>query len=234
MKINQLIIKTTSVAYTSLFIYFIYKSLPEEYYYTYALINSLLLVIALPTLISLLFTSLTVFHHVCYNLIIRFNAINKRFAEFSKIKIKTSKNHSNYLLLQLLREHNQVCYDLYQFDHFWRVYLAIKYLFFPLTIQLCVYIAFFTSTNFIFQFTFFSGACFSILCLSCDCITASMVNQKAHECYSLLNQIFLDTRLSLHVKIKLNNYIERLNGKSLVFTCSNLFNVTYATYFNVS
>ena len=51
-----------------------------------------------------LFTSLTIFHHVCYNLIIRFNDINRRFVEFSKIKMKISKKHLNFKLLQLLIE----------------------------------------------------------------------------------------------------------------------------------
>jgi hypothetical protein len=74
----------------------------------------------------------------------------------------------------------------------------------------------------------------AIIFLSFDCLSASIVNQKAHQCYSLLNQISLDKRLSLRVKIKLNSYIQRLDGKSLAFTCYNLFNVTYATYLNVS
>jgi hypothetical protein len=72
------------------------------------------------------------------------------------------------------------------------------------------------------------------LFLSSDCLSASMVNKRAHSCYSLLNRVSLDTRLSLHVKIKLNNYIQRLDGKSISFTCYNLFNVTYASYFKVN
>jgi len=133
-----------------------------------------------------------------------------------------------------LREHNKVCLHLYRFNHFWKNYFGFKYILHPLGIQLCAYVAFVASTNTAGRLIFFSGCLFQFICLTSDCLSASIVHKKAHSCYSLLNRISLDKRLSLHVKIKLNNYIQRLDGKKLSFTCFNLLNVTNTTYFYVS
>jgi hypothetical protein len=164
--------------------------------------------------------------------------VNNKILNFRAIFKKNSglcnKRLLNHRLIKLLREHNQVCLDLHQFNHFWKDYLAIKYLLFPLGIQLCAYVSFLTLTNIPTRVMFFSGGIIELTCLTIDCLSASSVHKNGHSCYSILNRISMDKRLSLHAKIKLNNYIQRLDGKSLSFTCFNLFNVTYASYFYVS
>jgi hypothetical protein len=202
---------------------------------TYAAINSLLFFFLFPTSFPLFLISMIGFNHVCYSFSIKFNNLNKKFDHFlASINDSAHRKYINYKLIQLLREHNHVCVHLYQFNHFWTIYLAIKYLLFPAGIQLCLYNSFFAETNIISRSPFFICAIFEIICLSSDSISASMVRKKAHSCYLTLNRICMSTRLSPRVKIKLNNYIQRFNAKSLSFTCFNLFSVTYATYFIVS
>jgi len=234
MKVNELVMNMGRIMYSCLFIYLIYKSLPEEYYLTYAFINSILIFLSIIPSQSMFFTSMTVFYHVCYQFIIRFNTINKKIKHLRDNKHKADRKKTDRRLLSLLQQHNQVCVHLYAFNQFWNIYLAIKSILFPLSIQLGFYVSFFTAGNIPSRFVYFSGAIFELIVLSCDCLSASAVHKKAHSCYFLLNRISLNKRLSLHVKIKLNNYIQRFNGKSLVFTSFNLFNVTYASYFNVS
>jgi hypothetical protein len=231
MKINELIIKYSAICYMCVGAYATYKSAPQEYHFPYAFINSLIFAVASPGSVCTLLTSMNVFHHVCYHLFLQFNAINNKFSD---IKYRfANRRRQNYRLLKLLHEHNRLCTHFSRFNNFWNIYLAIKFLLIPLSIQLCLYISFFTPASIISRLTFFSGGILMLLFLSSDCLSASMVNKKAHECYQTLNRIFLDKRLSLHVKIKLNNYIQRLDRKRLAFTCYNLLNVTYATYLMV-
>jgi len=238
MKINQVVIYSSTICITSLFNYMIFKSLPKEYHLTYAPINCIIYNAGSPIAMSILLTSMCVFYHVCYQLKIRFEIMSKKILNFRAIFKKNSgpcnKRLLNHRLIKLLREHNQVCLDLHQFNHFWKDYLAIKYLLFPLGIQLCAYVSFLALTNIPTRVIFFSGGIIELTCLTIDCLSASSVHKNAHSCYSILNRISMDKRLSLNVKIKLNNYIQRLDGKSVSFTCFNLFNVTYASYFYVS
>jgi hypothetical protein len=235
MRINMFMIYHSRMIFMTLAPYFIYASSRKEYYFPYSLINSLLIFTVCFTSMSVIFTSMIVFYHVCYHLSIQFNLIFKKMIEFKK----TQKQHTNIgsrsrELLKLLREHNEVCLDLVRFNNFWNVFLAIKCVLCPLAIQLCIYISFLTPAKIPARIAFFTGVIKFTLCLSSVCLSASMANKKARSCYSLMNQISLSTQLSLHVKIKLNNYIQRLDGKNLAFTCFNLFNITYGNYFKVS
>jgi hypothetical protein len=133
MKYNQLIIYSFSIVYICIINVFIYKSLPAEYKFACASINSILFDIAISTSLSILCTSMIVFHHICHNLFIRFNAVNIQFNDFCKTKNQTlNRKVVNYQLVKLLLEHNRICYDLFHFNKFWGTYLAIKYFFLPL------------------------------------------------------------------------------------------------------
>jgi uncharacterized membrane protein len=238
MNMSQVVIYCSSIGYNLFFDYLIFKSLPKEYHLTYAPINCFIYNVGNPFAMSIFLTSMCVFHHVCYHLKIRFQIVNNKISNFRNIFKKNSvpwnKGLFNYRLIKLLLEHNQVCLDLHQFNHFWKDYLAIKYLLLPLGIQLCTYVSLLAATNIPTRVMFLIGVIILLTCLTIDCLSASFVHKKTHSCYQTLNRISMDKRLSLRVKIKLNNYIQRLDGKSLSFTCFNLFNVTYASYFYVS
>ncbi len=135
IRLTRLIQNSVIIIFICLATYFIYKSSLKKYYLTFAFVNSLHIASVLSTSIPIFLISMCGFHHICYYFTIRFKHINHKLSKFLQVLDKSDKmKQHNLTLIRLLREHNRICIDLSQFNHFWNVCLAIKYLLFPLGI----------------------------------------------------------------------------------------------------
>jgi uncharacterized membrane protein len=118
------------------------------------------------------------FYHLCYQLKLRFKRINSQLDALKNISLsKGALKH----LMNLMKEHNSICYDLYQYNHFWRFQLFFYHFFFPIIVQLMFYVGLFADVPFLVRWICtFAGISVYVL-LSIPSELAAMVNKQVSK-----------------------------------------------------
>jgi len=176
-KLTLVTLVYTSIVYPIFFSFMTFKSVPYEYHLPYTILNSIHVGISCIGVLVTLVTSITIFYHVCYHLSLRFDYVNNTINDLS-IDLISEKNF-NRRLMRKLREHNQICIDLSRYNHFWKIYLALNYLFHPIVTMLFLYVAIIPAqVDFVTKVCFGFASLLVLTCLSCPCLSAGVVQKK--------------------------------------------------------
>ncbi|KAI1293605.1 hypothetical protein HDE_06383 [Halotydeus destructor] len=170
----------------------------------------------------------------CYGYLImhyfslRFSTISDEAATLAKVE-----GHCIRILtfLKLNERFNIICSHLERANRFWKHILTCIYFGFTGCSCLLMYqLVFFDLPVHVFS-TYFAFLACNILCQMILFISAAYLAAQSRKIYRHLNKMSLNI-LPFEVKYKLMATIERVGGEPIGFTCSDLFVVTWDTFYD--
>jgi len=140
---------------------------------------------------------------VCYYCKVRFRLFNDKLKRMKKIK----KNYRHKEVLDLIKEHNRICYRIFMHNKFWRKYsFAMVYSLIPCNLMNLQQL-FFEDINIGIRglaLVFAIGTLFELFRL--NSIMAS-INSEASKSYKFLFKLFLDMKSNMNLSIKIKVFI---------------------------
>jgi hypothetical protein len=148
---------------------------------------------------------------ICFYLKSRLNSI--------RIKIKNilSKNKSlrKSLFKQILKEHNDLCVKINNYNNYWKKYLSITILIYIISICFLSYLIFFPTMIWYLRFEFVIVLSAHILLVVVLIYFASSISHFNYVLYRDLNSIYFNFNLRIDMKLKVSFEIEKRQKKIL-------------------
>jgi len=118
-----------------------------------------------------------IFHQMCYYLQLRFDFVNDLLKKFSTLKSRKSVCKLN----QILKEHDQICDTLYQYNKFWCITLLLDAFLYTSMVLLISYLSLFSGLIMFLRLFFGSFTLTFVLCLCFIFTSAASVSTKVSK-----------------------------------------------------
>jgi hypothetical protein len=188
---------------------------------------------------------------ICHHLKLRLSLIERRLKNFMNYSNRFSMISKISMIRRLLKEHNNLCEDIDDYNEYWKKYLTFAYAIFVSLVCFVSYVVFISRITWFVRIEFIvilSGHVLLLSVITYSASTVSHFNQIIlRDLYSIYFRNYLPTSFKLKVRLKLKefssvnffsqqlmNYIEKVENNKIGFTLTNKKLITRSTFQSVS
>ncbi len=152
------------------------------------------------------------FFIVCYYLKLRLSSIDKRLKNFMKYSKHSSMKLKISMIRHLLRDHNNLCKQIDEYNQFWKKYLTITYVIFVFLICFITYVVFISPIKWFIRIdcmALLSGHLLLVFILTYSASTVSHFNEILfRDLYSVCVGNRFPISIKLKVKLKDKKFLK--------------------------
>ncbi len=194
------------------------------------------------------------FSIVCYYLKLRIAAFRFKLINFKAASGQPSLKMRSRSIEKILREHNNLCIKISEYNKYWKIYLTISILIFIVIISFLSYLIFIARLNLFLRFEYLIILSAHLLLLFIITYSASSISHYNKVLFCDLYTFSVKNKLHIHSKLmvsncwekyfyemlyknfflKLMSYIEKLANNKIGFTFINDVLITRKTFEFVS
>jgi hypothetical protein len=149
------------------------------------------------------------FSIVCYYLKLRITAFRFKFNNFKTASGQPSLKISSVFIKKTLREHNNLCIKISEYNKYWKIYLTISILIYILVICFLSYLIFITRLDLVFRIEFLIILSAHLLLLFIITYSASSISHYNRVLFHDLYSFSVKNKLQIHSKLMVSIYLEK-------------------------
>jgi hypothetical protein len=142
------------------------------------------------------------FFIICYHLKVRLNAIEKRLENFIKYSKHSSMRSKISMIRRLLKDHNNLCKQIDEYNQYWKKYLTLTYLMFVFLVCFLSYGLFISPTKWYVRIEYSVVLWGHILLLMIITYSASTVSHFNEIIFRDLYSVCVVNRFPISIKLK--------------------------------
>jgi hypothetical protein len=142
---------------------------------------------------------------VCYYLKLRITAFRLKLINFKAASGQRSLKIESLFLEKTLREHNNLCIKISEYNKYWKIYLTISVLIFILIISFLLYLIFIARLNYVLRFEYSIILSAHLLLLFIITYSASSISDYNKVLFHDLYSFSVKNKLQIHSKLKVSN-----------------------------
>jgi hypothetical protein len=142
------------------------------------------------------------FFIICYHLKQRLSSIEKRLKNFIKYSKHSSMKSKISMIRCLLRDHNNLCKQIDEYNQYWKKYLTLTYLIFVFLVCFLLYIVFISPVKWFVRIECSVALSGHILLLTIITYSASTVSHFNEIIFRELYSLCVINRFPISIKLK--------------------------------
>ncbi len=163
---------------------------------------------------------------VCYYLKLRITAFRFKLNNFKTASGQPSLKIRSNFIEKILREHNNLCIKISEYNKYWKIYLTISTLIYILIICFLSYLIFIARLDLVFRIEFLMILSAHLLLLFIITYSASSISHCNKVLFRDLYSFGVKNKLQIHSKLMVSNYWEKFLKKivsTFYFTAYELY-----------
>ncbi len=144
------------------------------------------------------------FFIICYHLKQRLSSIEKRLKNFLKYSKKFSMRSKISMIRRLLRDHNNLCKQIDEYNQYWKKYLTLTYLIFVFLVCFLTYVVFISPIKWFARIEYSVILLAHILLLMTITYSASTVSHFNEIIFRHLYSVCVRNRFPIFIKSKVS------------------------------
>ncbi len=142
------------------------------------------------------------FFIVCYYLKLRLSSIDKRLKNFIKYSKRFSMISNISIIRRLLRDHNNLCKQIDEYNEYWKKYLTLTYLIFVFLVCFITYAVFISPIKWFVRIEYSVVLSAHILLVLIITYSASTVSHFNEIIFRDLYSVYVRNRFPIAIKLK--------------------------------
>ncbi len=142
------------------------------------------------------------FFIICYYLKLRLSSIDKRLKNFIKHSKHSPMKLKISMIRHLLRDHNNLCKQIDEYNQFWKKYLTITYVLFVFLICFITYVVFISPIKWFVRIECMAILSGHLLLVFIITYSASTVSHFNEIIFRDLYSVFVGNRFPISIKLK--------------------------------
>ncbi len=147
------------------------------------------------------------FFIVCYYIKLRLTSFQIRLKTFSQRTNRLSMKTKSFLIKGLMKEHNELCQQIFIYNKFWRKYLTVTLTIFVLLICFLTYLTFIPPMKWYLRFQISIALSGHILLVFIVIYCASTISHFNSVIARDLHKIYVNGKLPIFIKLKVSSKI---------------------------
>jgi hypothetical protein len=160
---------------------------------------------------------------ICYYLKLRLNSIEKRLKNFINYSNGFPMRSKISMIRRLLRDHNELCKQIDEYNQYWKKYLTITYLIFISVSCFLAFVVFISPLKWFLRMEYSSTFSAHILLLLVITYSASTVSDFNERIFRDLYSVCVGNRFPVSIKMKVRTKVKKVFQAIKIFF-HNFFN----------